>query len=87
MILIGVKRDWSGLEKAKQGAKEAARGASAKLAPALPEDAADEDEVIPAKPVAQAEASKAALAAVSARKPNAPGRGKGQARGRSKRRG
>ncbi len=89
LILIGVKRDWSGLEKGKPGAKEAARGAAApaKPAPGLPEDATDEDEGLPAKPAAQAEASKAALAAVSARKPNAPGRGKGQARGRSKRRG
>ncbi len=91
LILIGVKRDWSGLEKAKPGAKEAARGtlsaAATKLAPELSEDGTGEDEGLAAKPGSQKEASKAALAAVSARKPNAPGRGKGQPRGRSKRRG
>ncbi len=98
LILIGVKRDWSGLEKAKPGQKEAAaRGtlsaaATAKEALPIPEDDADGAGMNGAgKLVSQAEASKAALAAVSARKGGAqrtpPGRGKGQARGRSKKRG
>jgi len=93
LILIGVKRDWSGLEKGKSGAKEAtARGtlsaAAAKLPPALPEDGAGDDEAVSVKPAEQAEVAKAALAAVAARKSNTPSsRGKGQPRGRSKRRG
>jgi len=97
LILIGVKRDWSGLEKGKPSPKQAARGtpssaAAAKLSSTLPE----EDEGLadmngPGNPASQAEASKAALAAVSARRSSAtrtpPGRGKGQARGGAKKRG
>jgi len=100
LILIGVKRDWSGLEKAKAGA------AGAKQAPlparaAGPAEAAgmedfDEDEAVAdaANPGTQAAVSKAALASVSARKtsapPRTPPRGKGHAKargGRSKKRG
>lgn len=69
LILIGVKRDWSGLEKAKAGpgqARGVAAGAPSKAA--LPADDGDADEVSAIKPASQAEASKAALAAVSARK-------------------
>jgi preprotein translocase subunit SecF len=93
LILIGVKRDWSGMDKAKAGQKDAAARGTQSAAAAkepLPFDDEDEDERggNAAKPASQAEASKAALAAVSARKGNAPGpRGKGQARGRSKKRG
>lgn len=98
LILIGVKRDWSGLEKAKSGQKEAtARGtlsgaATAKEALPFSGDGADGVGTSDAgKPASQAEASKAALAAVSARKGGPqrtpPGRGKGQAGGRTKRRG
>lgn len=99
LILIGVKRDWSGLEKAKAAQKEAAArgtvsaGATAKEALPFAEDEGDADEDgagNAGKPVTQAEASKAALAAVSARKggvQRSQGRGKGQPRGRSKKRG
>jgi preprotein translocase subunit SecF len=88
LILIGVKRDWS-TDKAKVAAGSAA---TAKQALPLPEDDTDEDEEddLP-RHATQAEASKAALAAVAARKGGAPrpspGRAKGQARGRSKKRG
>jgi preprotein translocase subunit SecF len=89
LILIGVKRDWSA-DKAKAAAAPAA--ARAKEALPLPEEDTDEDGVNgAAKPASQAEASKAALAAVAARKGGgqrpSPGRAKGQARGRSKKRG
>jgi hypothetical protein len=89
LILIGVKRDWSA-DKDKVAANPAA--ARAKEALPLPEDDTDEDGMDDAvKPVSQAEASKAALAAVAARKGGgqrpSPGRAKGQARGRSKKRG
>ena len=89
LILIGVKRDWSA-EKAKAAAASA--GAPAKRALPLPEEDTDEDGMDnAAKPASQAEASKAALAAVAARKGGgqrpSPGRAKGQARGRSKKRG
>lgn len=97
LILIGVKRDWSGLEKAKAAQKEAAArgtasaGATAKEALPFADDDEDENEASSAvKPASQAEASKAALAAVSARKggvQRSQGRGKGQPRGRSKKRG
>ncbi len=97
LILIGVKRDWSGLEKAKAAQKEAAaRGtvsgaATAKEALPFADEDEDENEASSAvKPASQAEASKAALAAVSARKggvQRSQGRGKGQPRGRSKKRG
>src|SRR5208282_1597970 len=75
LILIGVKRDWSGLDKAKAGQKEAAArgtvsaGATAKEALPFADEDEDENEASSAvKPASQAEASKAALAAVSARK-------------------
>jgi len=75
LILIGVKRDWSGLAKSKAGSGPAraglSAGAASKTAAALPGD--DEDNAPAAKPVSQAEASKAALAAVSARKAAARG--------------
>ncbi len=97
LILIGVKRDWCGLEKAKAAQNEAAArgtvsaGATAKEALPFADEDEDENEAGSAvKPASQAEASKAALAAVSARKggaQRAQGRGKGQARGRAKRRG
>ncbi len=97
LILIGVKRDWSGLEKAKAAQKEAAArgtvsaGATAKEALPFADEDEDENEAGSAvKPASQAEASKAALAAVSARKggvQRSQGRGKGQPRGRSKKRG
>ena len=97
LILIGVKRDWSGLEKAKAAQKEAAArgtvsaGATAKEALPFADEDEDENEASSAvKPASQAEASKAALAAVSARKggvQRSQGRGKGQPRGRSKKRG
>ena len=92
LIIIGVKRDWSG-EKAGSGQKNVAVPAGAKAKEALPfqDEDADEDEADEAtKPTSQAEASKAALAAVSARKGGAqrpPARAKGQPRGRSKKRG
>jgi preprotein translocase subunit SecF len=97
LILIGVKRDWSGLEKAKT-----AKRAEARTAPAgtpAPSGLLDEDESLAdaaeMPPAAQAQASRAALASVQARKSNTqqrtpPGRGKGQTKarsGRSKRRG
>src|SRR5215469_5535931 len=98
LILIGVKRDWSGVEKPKTAKRAEARAASA--AAAAPPDLPDEDEPAAAldpaetSATAQAQASKAAFAAAQARKPGAqrtpPGRGKGQAKarsGRSKRRG
>ena len=89
LILIGVKRDWSA-DKAKAAAGPAA--AKAKEALPLPEEDTDEEGMNgAAKPASQAEASKAALAAVAARKGGgqrpSPGRAKGQARGRSKKRG
>jgi preprotein translocase subunit SecF len=88
LILIGVKRDWSA-DKAKVAAVSAAK---AKETLPLPEEDTDEDGMNgAAKPASQAEASKAALAAVAARKGGgqrpSPGRAKGQARGRSKKRG
>jgi preprotein translocase subunit SecF len=91
LIIIGVKRDWSG-ENAKAAGKGVAAPAAAKAKDELPfQDDEDEDgEGVAAKPTSQAEASKAALAAVSARKGGqrpSPGRAKGQARGRSKKRG
>ena len=88
LILIGVKRDWSA-DKAKVAAGSAA---TAKEALPLPEEDTDEDGMddLP-RHASQAEASKAALAAVAARKGGgqrpSPGRAKGQARGRSKKRG
>jgi preprotein translocase subunit SecF len=99
LILIGVKRDWSGLEKAKTAKRAEVRTASA--AAAAPADLTDEDEPLAdldstkKPPGAQAQASAAAFASVQARKQGAqqgtpPGRGKGQAKargGRSKRRG
>ncbi|MGO9172269.1 MAG: protein translocase subunit SecF [Rhodomicrobium sp.] len=100
LILIGVKRDWSGLEKAKTGAA-GAKQASLPARAAGPAEAAgmedfDEDEAVAdaASPGTQAAVSKAALASVSARKtsapPRTPPRGKGHAKargGRSKKRG
>jgi preprotein translocase SecF subunit len=97
LILIGVKRDWSGLEKAKTATR--AGGRTAPAAAAAPPELLDEDEADadPAQTAAasQAQASRAAFASVQARKSNAqqrtpPGKGKGQAKargGRSKRRG
>jgi preprotein translocase subunit SecF len=99
LILIGVKRDWSGLEKAKTAKR--AEGRAALAAATAPSDLMEADEPQPAldsakdAAPAQAQASRAALASVEARKPGAqqrtpPGRGKGQAKargGRSKRRG
>jgi preprotein translocase SecF subunit len=99
LILIGVKRDWSGLEKAKTPKRMEGRAAPA--AAAVPSDLPDEDEPLAEldsaekATTAQAQASRAALASVQGRKPGAqqrtpPGRGKGQAKargGRSKRRG
>jgi preprotein translocase subunit SecF len=89
LILIGVKRDWSGLDKGKPGQQNAA-GASAAPEPEPVLPFADEDEEDEAgqtaKPVSQAEASKAALAAVSARKGGGTQRGQGRSKARSKRR-
>jgi preprotein translocase SecF subunit len=99
LILIGVKRDWSGLEKAKTA--KPAGGRAAPAVAAAPAGLLDEDEALPerdsaeAAPTAQAQASRAALTSVQARKSGSqqrtpPGRGKGQAKarsGRSKRRG
>jgi preprotein translocase SecF subunit len=99
LILIGVKRDWSGLEKAKTANRAGGRAAPA--AAAAPSDLLDEDEPLAGldsaqkAPAAQAEASRAAFASVQARKSNPqqrtpPGKGKGQSKargGRSKRRG
>jgi preprotein translocase subunit SecF len=88
LILIGVKRDWSA-DKAKVAAGSSAK---AKEVLPLPEDDTDEDEEDDSpRHATQAEASKAALAAVTARKGGgqrpSPGHAKGQARGRSKKRG
>jgi preprotein translocase subunit SecF len=97
LILIGVKRDWSGLEKAKTAKRPEGRTALA----TAPSASLDDDEPLAdldstkKPPGAQAQASAAAFASVQARKPGAqqktpPGRGKGQAKargGRSKRRG
>ena len=96
LILIGVKRDWSGMDKAKPVQKVAARPSAPAAPPAVSDEDEDEDSADAGaveKPVSQAEASKAALAAVNARKPpqrTPPGRGKGQKSrggGRSKKRG
>ncbi len=91
LILIGVKRDWSGLEKAKA----AKPGEPRPRAAVADEDALLADSQAAGKPApAQADLSKAAMASVAARRSNVPGgtphgHGKGQAkaRGRSKRRG
>jgi preprotein translocase subunit SecF len=83
LILIGVKRDWSGLDKGKGGQKPGAAPAAEPILPIA--DEGDEDEEGGnSKPKTQAEASKAALAAVSARKGGGQqgARGKGQARKR-----
>jgi preprotein translocase subunit SecF len=99
LILIGVKRDWSGLEKAKTAKRAEGRAASA--AAAMRSEPLDEDEPLAdldsaeKAPATQAQASRAAFASVQARKSNAqqrtpPGKGKGQAKARgsrSKRRG
>jgi preprotein translocase subunit SecF len=82
LILIGVKRDWSGVEKAKAGSSQPARGvaggSSSKAALAAGEG--EEEGGLASKPAPQAEAAKTALAAVSARKATRrgmpPGRGK-----------
>ena len=100
LILIGVKRDWSGLEKAKSGAAGAkqaplpARAAGQAEAVAIEDFDEDGADVNAANPGTQAAVSKAALASVSARKssapPRTPPRGKGHAKargGRSKKRG
>lgn len=97
LILIGVKRDWSGLEKAKTAKRREGRTALA----AAPSASLDEDEPLAdpdsamKPPAAQAQASAAAFASVQARQSaaqqrNPAGRSKGQAKargGRSKRRG
>jgi preprotein translocase subunit SecF len=88
LILIGVKRDWSGLDKGKPGQKAAAEPAAPEPERVLPfagEDVDGEDGT--AKPASQAEASKAALAAVSARKGGTQQQGRGKGQPRSKRRG
>jgi preprotein translocase subunit SecF len=99
LILIGVKRDWSGLEKAKTAKPAGARAVAAKAAE--PASLLAGDEPLPdlasaqEAPAAQVQASTAALTSVQARKSGAqqrtpPGRGKGHAKargGRSKRRG
>jgi preprotein translocase SecF subunit len=102
LILIGVKRDWSGAEKAKPAPRSGARAPRPPAAaPALAEPDEDDEEedgnvaVVDgvAKPAAQVEAAKAALASVNMRKSpqrTPPGRGKGQSKsrgGRSKKRG
>jgi preprotein translocase subunit SecF len=85
LILIGVKRDWSGIEKAKTAASPGARPAAVAKSRAEEEDTA--------APVStQAQHSKAALAQVAARTQGVQrmpqGRGNAKARGgRSKRRG
>jgi preprotein translocase subunit SecF len=87
LILIGVKRDWSGLDKGKPGQKAAGGTAAPEPEPVLPfADEDDEDgEAGEAKPVSQAEVSKAALAAVSARKGGAQ-RSQGRSKAKSRRR-
>src|SRR5262249_38697785 len=99
LILIGVKRDWSGLEKAKTAKRAELRTASPGAA--APSGLLDGDEPLAdlesaeKPPAAQAQASAAAFASVPTRETSAqrrppPGRGKGQAKargGRSKRRG
>lgn len=95
LILIGVKRDWSGLEKARQASS--APGVR-RPSPAAPKPERSEG-LVPAtdavvKPIA-VEASKSAISTVSMKPQSStprtpPRRGKGQARsggGRSKRRG
>jgi preprotein translocase subunit SecF len=73
LILIGVKRDWSGVEKAKgpaSGARRASLGSGA-ASQAGGDSGADEDGAGTDgsdKPASQAEASKAAFAAMSAGK-------------------
>ena len=99
LILVGVKRDWSGVEKAKTAKRAEVRTASAGAA--APSDLLDGDEPLAAldsaeqSPAGQAQASRAALASVQARTSSTqqrtpPGRGKGHTKargGRSKRRG
>jgi preprotein translocase subunit SecF len=103
LILIGVKRDWSGLDKAKSGPQQAGAkrtslptAASAGRADALAHDPfGAEDALTPAatiaKPAAAPQPSKAAPGKTPASPSRTPqGGGKGQAKaggGRSKRRG
>jgi preprotein translocase subunit SecF len=90
LILIGVKRDWSS-EKAKAGPKNAAMPAKEEALPFQDDDDGETEAEEAAKRASQADASKAALAAVSAQKGGAQrpqaGRAKGKSRGRSKKRG
>jgi preprotein translocase subunit SecF len=90
LILIGVKRDWSS-EKAKTGPKNAAMPAKEEALPFQDDDDGETEAEEAAKRASQADASKAALAAVSAQKGGAQrpqaGRAKGKSRGRSKKRG
>jgi preprotein translocase subunit SecF len=93
LILIGVKRDWSGLEKAKPVQRTAARSAAPSPRAVQEPDEDEDGAAAPSGAPAQAQASKAALASLNARKSapgTPPGRGKGQAKargGRSKKRG
>jgi preprotein translocase subunit SecF len=92
LILIGVKRDWSGLEKAKPAQRTAARSPAPSPRASQEPDEDEDGTAAPSGAPAQAQASKAALASLNARKSaprTPPGRGKGQAkaRGRSKKRG
>jgi preprotein translocase SecF subunit len=88
LIMIGVKRDWSGLEKGgKPGQKAAPGPVREEVLPfAGEDDGEDEAAAQTAKPATQADASKAALAAVQARK-GGGGQRRGKGGARSKRRG
>ena len=88
LILIGVKRDWSGLEKGKDGKKSGTAGAAAIEARLSGGGEAGEDDAEGGKPgsQAQAEASKAAFAAVAARKGSVQRSAASRARKRTKKR-
>jgi preprotein translocase subunit SecF len=96
LILIGVKRDWSGLDKGKSGPQQA----GAKRSPVAGASAGRNNELMPAanaisETAAAAQPSKTVVASASVKSSPSPSRtpprrGKGQARpggGRSKRRG
>src|SRR5271165_6842113 len=76
LILIGVKRDWSGLDKAKPTQKPTGRALEASPLQDMADDEDEEESGAPANASPQAQAAKAALAAVNARK-GQPVRSKG----------
>jgi preprotein translocase subunit SecF len=90
LILIGVKRDWSGLDKAKPAQRPGrATAAPASTLEMAPDESGENEGAPPVSASNQAQAAKAALAAVNARRPQyrsggSPAKSRG---GRSKKRG